>query len=172
MIRINAAPGAIAQRADIFVTPIPNAPFSGVITVQRSIVQQDGALLNLKTVRAIGRDSQGRIHNETRMLVPAAASQRNGIDSFVYAVSGGAVSLRKITVLTTEQSVAAVIGLQAGETVSISGFDKLEDGSPVKIQDTNIQEKKVPDQGGPEQPPSPHAPPSVVPKADPTAGSH
>lgn len=69
-----AAPGALAQRADIFVTPIPNAPFSGVITVQRSIVQPDGAVLNLKTVRAIGRDSQGRIHNETRMLVPAADS--------------------------------------------------------------------------------------------------
>ncbi len=61
---------ASAQRGpDIFVTPIPNAPFSAVIQVQRSFVR-DGSITALKTTREIGRDSQGRIYNESRMLVP------------------------------------------------------------------------------------------------------
>src|SRR5262245_8956270 len=37
---------------DIFVTPIPNAPFNAVIQVERSIVRPDGTVLNLKTTRA------------------------------------------------------------------------------------------------------------------------
>ncbi|WP_263353606.1 hypothetical protein [Acidicapsa acidisoli] len=65
-----AAPAVFAQaRPDIFVTPVANAPFKGVVQVERSIVQSDGALVNLRTIREIGRDSQGRIHNESRMLV-------------------------------------------------------------------------------------------------------
>jgi hypothetical protein len=64
------APDASAQAGlDVFVTPIPNAPFSGVIHVQRSIVQPDGSIADLKTMRAIGRDSQGRIYNESRRLL-------------------------------------------------------------------------------------------------------
>ena len=66
-------PGASAQGGpDIFVTPIPDAPFSGVIQVQRTLVQTGGGISNLRTIREIGRDSQGRIFNERRMLLPVA----------------------------------------------------------------------------------------------------
>ena len=62
-------PGASAQGGpDIFVTPIPDAPFSGVIQVQRTLVQT-GRIFNLRTIREIGRDSRGRIFNERRMLL-------------------------------------------------------------------------------------------------------
>ncbi len=64
-----ATPAAAAQ--DIFVTPIPNVPFSGVINVERSYVQPDGSIVNFRTIREIDRDSRGRIHNESRVLVPA-----------------------------------------------------------------------------------------------------
>ncbi len=67
---------ATASRAtaaqDIFVTPIPDVPFSGVVTVERSIIQSDGATANFHTVREIARDSRGRIHNEARALAPAS----------------------------------------------------------------------------------------------------
>lgn len=59
-----------AWAQDIFVTPIPNEPFSGVIEVQRTVVQPNGAAMALKTTRLIARDSQGRVHNERRMLMP------------------------------------------------------------------------------------------------------
>ncbi|MGB6385957.1 MAG: hypothetical protein WBD25_04880 [Terriglobales bacterium] len=64
------APDASAQ--DIFVTPIPNAPFSGVVNVERSRVQDDGSIINFKTIRDISRDGRGRIHNEARVLVPVS----------------------------------------------------------------------------------------------------
>lgn len=58
-------------RTDVFVTPIPNAPFTAVINVDRSMVQRDGSVAHLKTIRDIGRDSRGRIYNEGRTLLPA-----------------------------------------------------------------------------------------------------
>jgi len=65
-----AAPAASAQ--DVFITPIPNVPFSAVVDVQRSIVGSDGSIASFHTVREIARDNQGRIHNEARPLVPAS----------------------------------------------------------------------------------------------------
>src|ERR1700721_1092989 len=67
------APWVWAQAGvDIFVTPVPNLPFTGVINVERSFVQRDGSIVNVKTIRDIGRDGRGRIYNESRMLVPVA----------------------------------------------------------------------------------------------------
>jgi hypothetical protein len=57
-------------RLDVFVTPFPNAPFSGVIQVQRTFVDKDGTVSSYKTMREIGRDTQGRIFNEVRTLEP------------------------------------------------------------------------------------------------------
>jgi hypothetical protein len=66
-------PGASAQ--DIFVTPVPNAPFSGVVKVERSRVMGDGSVIGLRNIREIGRDSRGRIHNESRAAVPALSNE-------------------------------------------------------------------------------------------------
>lgn len=68
------------------------------------------------------------------VLVPAAAVQRDGTQAFVYVVSGNKVKLRNITELTSENQVAAVTGLAAGEVVPTTGFDKLQDGATVLVQ--------------------------------------
>lgn len=68
-------PSAVAQGPDIFVTPVPNNPFAGAISVERQRVQDDGNIVSLKTTREIGRDSRGRIFNESRTLVPAAGDE-------------------------------------------------------------------------------------------------
>ena len=60
---------------DIFVTPVPHAPFHAVVKVARAIVQADGSVLKLKTTREIGRDSRGRIHTESRSMVPFSSNQ-------------------------------------------------------------------------------------------------
>jgi hypothetical protein len=72
-------PGASAQ--DIFVTPVAKAPFSGVVNVECSRVQQDGSIVSFKTIRNIGRDSRGRIHNESRVLVPVSDTKTPGLIS-------------------------------------------------------------------------------------------
>lgn len=54
----------------IFVTPIPNAPFSGTVRVERTDVQPNGNTLQLWSDREIARDNEGRIYNEYRPFVP------------------------------------------------------------------------------------------------------
>ena len=76
LVAMAVAPPASAQaRLDIFVTPIPNAPFSGTIHVERSTVMRDGSIDQLQTVRDIHRDSKGRIYNEARTLLPAGSKE-------------------------------------------------------------------------------------------------
>jgi hypothetical protein len=72
LILLLPVPAVFGQRrgGDIFVTPVANAPFMAVVQVQRTIVQPDGKTQDLKTIRAIARDSQGRIYNESRQPVP------------------------------------------------------------------------------------------------------
>ena len=70
-----------ASAQDIFVTPIPGVPFSGTVNVERSLTQPDGSVVNLKTIRDIGRDSGGRIHNESRGLVPVLDTRKPPIIS-------------------------------------------------------------------------------------------
>ncbi len=69
-------PCAFAQAGpDVFVTPVPHAPFHGLIKVERSLVQPDGSILKVKTIREIARDSRGRIHNESRAMLPVSSNQ-------------------------------------------------------------------------------------------------
>ena len=76
LVFITAGQAALAQaRLDVFVTPIPNAPFSGTINVARSVVNKDGSIAYFKTSRDIYRDSRGRIHNENRNLLPAGSAE-------------------------------------------------------------------------------------------------
>lgn len=57
----------------IFVTPIPNAPFSGTVRVEWTVILPDGNTQQLWSLRAIARDNDGRIYNEFRPFVPVAS---------------------------------------------------------------------------------------------------
>ena len=65
-----SAPALRAQAGGIFVTPIPNAPFSGTVRVERTDIQRNGNTLQLWSEREIARDNEGRIYNEYRPFVP------------------------------------------------------------------------------------------------------
>lgn len=66
------SPRACAQ--SFFLTPIPNAPFRGVVNIERSIVRKDGSVTQFKSTREVARDSRGRIHNELRALVSVSST--------------------------------------------------------------------------------------------------
>lgn len=55
----------------LFLTPIPGAPFTAVVEVQRTVIRPDGSVFNLKSIRNLARDGSGRIHNESRAFLPA-----------------------------------------------------------------------------------------------------
>lgn len=50
----------------IFVAPVPNAPFSGMLEILSEQKLSDGSVNILKTINHIARDSQGRTYNENR----------------------------------------------------------------------------------------------------------
>jgi hypothetical protein len=61
--------------------------------------------------------------------------QHNGTAAFVYVVQqNNTVSVQNITVLTSNENVAAVQGINAGVTLATSGFDRLESGALVAVR--------------------------------------
>jgi hypothetical protein len=56
----------------VYITPVPNAPFSADVTILSHQKLTDGTEVIRTTVNHIGRDSQGRIYNERRRLVSSA----------------------------------------------------------------------------------------------------
>jgi multidrug efflux system membrane fusion protein len=67
-------------------------------------------------------------------LAPTAAIQRNAQGTFVYVIKPDqTAAMQNVTVGTTDGSVAAVQGLQPGQVIAITGFDKLQDGAKVSI---------------------------------------
>ena len=68
------------------------------------------------------------------VLIPSAAVQRNGTQAFVFVVNKNTVSVRNITEQSFDGNTTAVAGLQAGEWVAVSGFDKLQDGKQVTVE--------------------------------------
>jgi multidrug efflux system membrane fusion protein len=69
------------------------------------------------------------------LLIPSAAVQRNGVQAFVYKVkTDHTTAVQNITEKTTDGTTSAVEGLNAGDVVSTTGFDKLEDGTKVDIE--------------------------------------
>jgi multidrug efflux system membrane fusion protein len=71
------------------------------------------------------------------VLIPSAAIQRNGTQAFVFVVDGNAVLVRNITERSTDGDTTAVEGLQVGELVALSSFDKLQEGTPVKVESSS-----------------------------------
>jgi multidrug efflux system membrane fusion protein len=71
------------------------------------------------------------------LLAPSAAVQRNGVQAFVYLVNGGKASVHNITELTSDGDVSAIEGINAGDVVSITGFDKLQDGTSVVVESSS-----------------------------------
>jgi multidrug efflux system membrane fusion protein len=71
-------------------------------------------------------------------LVAAAAIQRNAQNAFVYLIKPDqTVSVQAITVGTTDGSISAVQGIQPGDVVALTGFDKLQDGAKVTMRNNS-----------------------------------
>jgi hypothetical protein len=56
----------------IYVTPVPNAPFTAVVEILSHENLPDGSVNTHTTIAHIARSSSGRIYNERRQLVPTS----------------------------------------------------------------------------------------------------
>jgi len=79
-------------------------------------------------------------------LVPSAAIQHNGQVSFVYVIANGAATVRNVTTGVTDGGMTAVEGIDPGEWVATSSFEKLQNGSKVVVakQATNAPAGNIP----------------------------
>ncbi|MGA7623484.1 MAG: MdtA/MuxA family multidrug efflux RND transporter periplasmic adaptor subunit [Candidatus Acidiferrales bacterium] len=107
---------------------------TGTLKLKAIFQNQDLALFPNQFVNArLLVDTQ-----QNASLAPTAAIQRNAQGTFVYVVnSNQTASLRTVTVGTTDANVAAVQGVNPGEVIAVTGFDKLQDGVKVSIANGN-----------------------------------
>jgi multidrug efflux system membrane fusion protein len=66
-------------------------------------------------------------------LIPTAAVQQNGTASYVYVLKNNAAHLVPITVGVTNGQTAQVTGINPGDVLATSSFDKLQDGTAITI---------------------------------------
>ena len=63
-----------AFNGGVFVTPVPGVPFSGFAEQEMIQTLRDGTSFQRKTAAFIARDFQGRIHNESREVLPVSST--------------------------------------------------------------------------------------------------
>jgi len=69
-------------------------------------------------------------------LIPSAAIQQNGQTSFVYVIQDNVAHLHNIKPGVTENGITQVEGINPGDVVANSSFDKLQDDAKVTVAST------------------------------------
>lgn len=65
--------------SSIFIPPLPNAPFQATVTAEWTKHLPDGTTTTVRNHRLVVRDSQGRIYQERRTLVPEGSSRQSQV---------------------------------------------------------------------------------------------
>jgi multidrug efflux system membrane fusion protein len=103
---------------------------TGTVKLRADFPNKDGALFPNQFVNV--RLLVTTQHNVT--LIPTSGIQRNAQGAFVYLIQDQKATLRTVKVGTTDGNITAVEGINPGDVVAVNGFDKLQDGVPVRIQ--------------------------------------
>jgi multidrug efflux system membrane fusion protein len=106
---------------------------TGTVKARAEFANKDSALFPNQFVNA--HLLVNTLNNAT--LIPTDAVQHNGEAAFVYVLASGKAHLKPITVGVTEGEIAQVTGINPGDVLATSGFDKLQDGTPVTLADAS-----------------------------------
>jgi multidrug efflux system membrane fusion protein len=102
---------------------------TGTVKLRATFDNKDNALFPNQFVNT--RLLQNTIHDAT--LIPTGAVQHNGEVSFVYLIQNGSANVRNVKTSVTDAGMIAVEGINPGDQVATSSFDKLQAGSKVNI---------------------------------------
>ena len=78
---------------------------------------------------------QDTLHDAT--LIPSSAIQQNGQTSFVYVLEDNVAHIHEVKPGVTNNGLTQVEGINPGDVVANSSFEKLQDNSPVVIADAS-----------------------------------
>jgi multidrug efflux system membrane fusion protein len=70
---------------------------------------------------------------QDQILIPSSTIQHNGDTSYVFLIQNGVAHIHDVKQGVTESGTTAVQGLNAGDVVADSSFEKLQDGSKITI---------------------------------------
>jgi multidrug efflux system membrane fusion protein len=102
---------------------------TGTVKARAQFANKDTALFPNQFVNA--RLLVNTLHGVT--LIPANAVQHNGQAAYVYVLDSGKAHLRPITVGVTDGETAQVNGINPGDVLATSSFDKMQDGANVTV---------------------------------------
>jgi len=95
------------------------------------------------------------LHDVT--LVDSSAIQHNGTQAFVWVIQNGTAQMRNITTGATDNNLTQVTGLNPGEVVADSSFEKFQNGSKVNVvQQVPGERPSAGTQPSPQQGPPPN----------------
>jgi multidrug efflux system membrane fusion protein len=100
---------------------------SGTVKLRAQFDNRDGMLFPNQFVNT--RLLVNTLDNQT--LVPSSAIQHNGSDDFVYLVQNGKAAMRTVKSGVSDAGNTVVQGLNPGDVVANSSFEKLQNGSQV-----------------------------------------
>jgi len=72
-------------------------------------------------------------------LIPSSAVQHNGQEAFVYVIQNNTANVRSVKPGITDDNTTQVEGINPGDVVADSSFEKLQDKSKVIISKTPVQ---------------------------------
>jgi multidrug efflux system membrane fusion protein len=89
---------------------------------------------------------------ENQTLIPSSALQHNGSQDFVYVIQDNKASMRKVKVGNSDKGETAVVqGLNPGEVVADSSFERLQNGSQITESKIKIPSTSADSTGSPAQ---------------------
>jgi multidrug efflux system membrane fusion protein len=102
---------------------------TGTVKARASYDNRDGLLFPNEFVntRLLVNTVQGAT------IIPSSAIQHNGNVAFVFVIQDNTANMRNVKVVVTEGLNAAVTGINPGDVVANSSFDKLQDKSKIVI---------------------------------------
>jgi membrane fusion protein, multidrug efflux system len=102
---------------------------TGTVKARASFANQDSSLFPNQFVNT--RLLVNMLEGAT--LIPTSAIQHNGRAAFVYVLHDNKAHLRPITVGVIDGQTAEVQGINPGDVLATSSFDKLQDNTPISI---------------------------------------
>ena len=85
-------------------------------------------------------------------LIPSSAIQHNGQAAFVYVLQDNTAHMRSITAGVTDNGMTQVTGINPGDVLANSSFDKLQDNAKVNVAGKPNQGQTDPGKSGPAKP--------------------
>jgi len=107
---------------------------TGTVKARAHFDNKDGVLFPNEFVNT--RLLVNTLHDVT--LIPSSAVQHNGQEAFVYVIQNNTANVRSVKPGVTDDNTTQIEGINPGEVVADSSFEKLQDKSKITISKTPI----------------------------------